>query len=298
MSAMDSNNPKPTLLKETREAKGLTLDIVHEATKIPLDALKAIEEGYTLRMMSPFYYRGFLKMYAEFLGLDVAEVHRLYGLHATDRKSHTALRAASAAKMAQTQSNYGKEQIQEWFSIFFKKKNLLNATRAVAVLVVLMIGLRIGGCMVNGIKAKMSEKPKIVAVVREEKHTGVKKQDKKSESNKEEVKEKSQAVVVFSDESQSGPIKAQSADQKVALAVHAFKDTAVQVKADGKVVFQMTMKKGTMESWNAKNEIVLSGKNINELDIEVNGKHIGPLGSAERKAKKVVITKEGLTVKK
>ena len=64
----DSNNDKPSILKSTREAKGLTLEIVHEATKIPMDALRAIEEGYSVRILSPFYYRGFIKIYAEFLG--------------------------------------------------------------------------------------------------------------------------------------------------------------------------------------------------------------------------------------
>src|SRR5258707_15713730 len=74
------NNPNSALLKETRIAKGLTLEIVHEATKIPMDALRAIEEGYSVRILSPFYYRGFIKIYAEFLGLDVGEMYKHYGL--------------------------------------------------------------------------------------------------------------------------------------------------------------------------------------------------------------------------
>ena len=37
MSTTDSNNDKPSILKNTREAKGMTLEIVHEATKIPMD---------------------------------------------------------------------------------------------------------------------------------------------------------------------------------------------------------------------------------------------------------------------
>src|SRR5580698_3774537 len=80
MSPTDSNSNKSSILKETREARGLTLEIVHEATKIPMDALKAIEEGYTVRILSPFYYRGFIKIYAEFLGLNVAEMYKHYGL--------------------------------------------------------------------------------------------------------------------------------------------------------------------------------------------------------------------------
>src|SRR5437868_1229024 len=70
----------PSILKNTRESKGLTLEIVHEATKIPMDALRAIEEGYTSRILSPFYYRGFIKIYSEFLGLNVAEIYKQYGI--------------------------------------------------------------------------------------------------------------------------------------------------------------------------------------------------------------------------
>src|SRR5207244_12226056 len=83
-------------------------------------------------------------------------------------------------------------------------------------------------------------------------------------------------------------IKTENHNSKVSLAVRAVKDSSVQVKVDGKIVFQMKMKKGTMESWEAKDQIELSGKNINELDLEVNGDHIGSMGSSERGAKRVV----------
>jgi len=62
------------ILKKVRESKGVSLEIVHDATKIPMDALRAIEEGYTIRMLTPFYYKGFLKMYANYLGMDASEV--------------------------------------------------------------------------------------------------------------------------------------------------------------------------------------------------------------------------------
>jgi len=53
-----------------------------------------------------------------------------------------------------------------------------------------------------------------------------------------------------------------------------------------------------MENWSADNRIELSGRDIEQLDMEVNGKHVGSLGGNERRIKKVLITKEGLTVKK
>ena len=51
---MDKRVQKGQVLKQAREAKGISLVAVHEATKIPLDALKAIEEGYTIRPLTSF----------------------------------------------------------------------------------------------------------------------------------------------------------------------------------------------------------------------------------------------------
>lgn len=67
-----NSNPSGVLLKEARQSQGLALESVHEATKIPMDVLRAIEEGYTVRTLSPFYLKGFIKMYAQYLNVTLA----------------------------------------------------------------------------------------------------------------------------------------------------------------------------------------------------------------------------------
>src|SRR3989338_3636081 len=68
----ESQKPIEAILKETRQSRGISIESVHEATKIPLDVLKAIEEGYTVRALaSPFYRKQFMKMYANYLGIEV-----------------------------------------------------------------------------------------------------------------------------------------------------------------------------------------------------------------------------------
>lgn len=57
-------------LKTAREQRGLTLDDVAEATKIRASYLAAIEEEAFDRLPGPTYARGFLRSYAELLGLD------------------------------------------------------------------------------------------------------------------------------------------------------------------------------------------------------------------------------------
>ncbi|MBF0485777.1 MAG: helix-turn-helix domain-containing protein, partial [Candidatus Omnitrophica bacterium] len=67
-----SEQPKDigVFLKAERERQGLSLDMIHEATKIPIDSLKAIEEGYKVRTLSPFYFKSFVRLYAQYLNLD------------------------------------------------------------------------------------------------------------------------------------------------------------------------------------------------------------------------------------
>jgi len=83
----------------------------------------------------------------------------------------------------------------------------------------------------------------------------------------------------------------------VNLTVRANQNSWLRVKIDGIVVFQSTLRVGAVETWHADNEIEISGRNINRLEFELNGKMIGTLGRKDRNAKKVVITKRGLSVK-
>jgi len=288
MSPTDSNSAKqPSVLKSTREAKGLTLEIVHEATKIPMDALRAIEEGYSVRILSPFYYRGFIKIYAEFLGLDVGEMYKEYGLDGASKPAASVTTPVkSARKVAAAVPNVALEQVQEWFSIFFKPKNLKLIFKIIAFLFLFFLLFKMGGCIVShlGKRAVLSQKRSSFAWP-----------EKRVETHRDAQEEKS---VLPPPEIRHEAVQAQSADNTVEVAVRATKNTWIQVKADGKVVFQMTLSKGSMESWSADNRIELSGRDIEQLDMEVNGKHIGTLGGGERRIKKVLITQEGLTVKK
>ncbi len=61
-------------LKAAREEQRLTLDKVFESTRIRVQYLKALEDDDPSVMPSPVQARGYLRNYAEFLGLDVAMV--------------------------------------------------------------------------------------------------------------------------------------------------------------------------------------------------------------------------------
>ncbi len=65
-------------LREERERQGKTLKDVHNATKISIHNLKAIEEGDLGSLPHPVYVKGFIKNYADFLGLDGSELSQRF----------------------------------------------------------------------------------------------------------------------------------------------------------------------------------------------------------------------------
>lgn len=68
------------VLKTARESKNLTLDEIQERTKIRKRYLQAIEEGDLSILPGLVYARGFIKNYAEILGLDGQALLREYEL--------------------------------------------------------------------------------------------------------------------------------------------------------------------------------------------------------------------------
>jgi cytoskeletal protein RodZ len=57
-------------LKSARESQGLSLRQIYERTKIPINHLQAIDTGQPDDLPEPVYVAGFIKRYAECIGLD------------------------------------------------------------------------------------------------------------------------------------------------------------------------------------------------------------------------------------
>lgn len=58
------------MFKERRMERNLSLKEIETATSIRMNYLKAIEEGELFNLISPVYAGGFIKQYAQYLGLD------------------------------------------------------------------------------------------------------------------------------------------------------------------------------------------------------------------------------------
>ncbi len=287
---------KALILKNKRIEKGLSLDAVHEATKIPLDALKAIEEGYSIRILSPFYIKGFLKIYAMYLNVDPSEVIDESPKEKLPKVTKQDVDTDFEFNMQQTLKKYLTHQRKKQIAAF------------IGIILALFILFKSIVMIMHAVRNK-PEGQRVKKEVLQNKSVTVSEDEKiKSTVKRNETKGETEKPIVKVPISESKPESSakkqplvpspvvQSTQKDVKLTVRAINDSWLKVKADDKVVFQSTLNKGSVESWEASNEIIISGKNIINLEFEVNGKLIGALGKKDRKAKSVRITKDGLSV--
>lgn len=291
--------PKAPILKKAREQKGLSLENVHETTKIPLDVLRAIEEGYRVKSVSPFYYKSFIKIYATFLEINPSEI-----LEAMEEQK-PAPKVSTPAPLPISEFNSS-----EWINRTFtrqRKKQIMTG-------LVLILGLFVVFKVFGWIHYKWTHRPVKTAVVKTQEPKKDKKPvkvDKKETAKpKEAVKEVKEAIkeeekpfveevsqVVAAPVVQS-PSTTTTITKNVTLTVRAKKSIWLSVKADGATVFQSTLGSGSVETWMANEKLEISGRNLSQLEFELNGKMIGTLGREDRQAKRIVFTKEGLSVSK
>lgn len=72
-------------LKKEREKKGITLEDASKVTRVRKAYLQSIEEG-NFDLQSPVFIRGFLKSYADYLGLNSNEIIEKYNETLTEKK--------------------------------------------------------------------------------------------------------------------------------------------------------------------------------------------------------------------
>ncbi len=288
-----------TLLKSTREARGISLRVVHEATKIPMDVLRAIEEGYTVRTLAPFYLRGFIKMYAEYLKINVQDIH------IEERKQERPAVSVPKPRVAPpSPSPIETLDLEQWFAGVFTHRRKQQIAILAAAFIAFFFLFKIITFFTHN-----RPKPVVKAQIKKEKPVVAKSaaaapapDEKKPQASTSGVKaSETAAAAVKTSPTASAPIPQASAptaqlDREIMLTVRAKKDSWLRVEADGATVFQSALNRGKSETWLAHDKIEISGKNMQELEFELNGKLIGALSRRDYKAKKILIAREGLSV--
>lgn len=279
-------------LRKIRLEKGYSLEDAHKKTKIHLNILKALEED-SLVDFSPIYIKGFLKIYCNFLQVNPKDFIFDY-----KDKEHAALKTVvpqQKEKKDVPQTPLVKQAsifnttfvfVSRVFSLILSKIKIIII--GIVILLMVIAVFKIGGGVVSKFKS-MPKKTKISNV-----SVPPKTVKKIQEAPKTVVSGVSKKMPPLEVSVQSSVPKTPVATL-IRLGIKAKDNCWIQVRADGKIIFQGVLKKGRFENWQAKEKIELSLGNAGVVELEVNGKHIASLGRKGQALKNILITRNGLS---
>lgn len=297
-------------LVAAREAQGMPLEEVATKTFIPIRILKALEAAETFKLPEPIFVQGFVKRYAKLVGLDGDALAKQIPLDQTPIAVNIIKEPAARELVPPINKRVSlDEPIAERprESIFSKLAPTTepNTDRSApqeladrpAWLIPALAGLVGLGCVVSAI-ALMTNRPQPVTTA-----------PSPSASPKAKTSVKPSPTVaatviptVMPSESPSpepspiassspslSPVITPSPNQKlttgpVNVGLNLSDESWVEVKADGKVVFEGTMAKGSNQNWSAQKEIEVTSGNAGAVTVSQNqkpGKLMGAAGDVK-----------------
>lgn len=284
-------------LKKIRLEKGLSLEEVHKRTKIHINVLRAIEDDSFVNL-NPVYVKGFLKIYCQFLGEDPAEYISDYReprqrvLVTGEQPAQVRqLRqpAASGQPAAGTPAGGPAARRFTLPQIPLPSPRVLRALAAALVaLVAAVLVVRLVSAGVRALKASNKKQSRPAASV-----------TKKPAAKPAAVSPAASVPAAAASVAAPTAVKAPSSDAAVVrLGIRAKEDCWLQVRVDGKTVFQGVLNRGRLEGWQGTGRIELTLGDAGKVDVEVNGSRIPALGRKGQSVKNILITRDGLKVGK
>lgn len=261
------------ILRNAREAKGLSLEAVSKTTKISVKVLGALEDEELSKLPSPIYTKAFVKAYAGFLGVapqaleQYEKIARPAVAPALTVRPETPLTGATATRL-----RAGAQRSRTVAAV------AIVGVAALAGIIVLIKTLFVSSPVPAGLPQGASL-PKVAAppVVL----PGV--LPKPIAAPKQEAKPvappPSPAPVIPRD--------------GLYLEIVAVDKVWVRVKADNLLLFEGTLAKDGRETWKAQREFLIRLGSAGSVNIYLNDKILNQVGN-KGEVKTVVINKDGI----
>ena len=241
------------LLEKKRTEKGLSLKDVEQATKIRTRYLEGLEREDFSMLPDHIYTRGFLKTYANFLGLDGERLSR-------ELKERRSPRRERQFNYEESPANSFEQPLMSPSGIGVERRRVSGATVLTIALAVLVLTTVIGALYYIGTRSQPAET---------------------SAEDPAPVQEEEPA---------EDPAAAQSADEPP-IAPEAVPETVqvtvsvrdlpagLTITADGSVVHDQFAQPGFSQTFEAKRLLIVSTSNAGSVEVEVDGQNIGRLGN-------------------
>ena len=251
------------ILEKRRLEKGLSLKEVEQATKIRTRYLEGLEREDPTVLPDPVYARGFLKTYANFLGLDGERLSR----ELRDRRSPR--RERQLNHEVPGTSDFERPLITPGGVGEAERRRVSGATVLTVALAVLVLAAVIGALYYVGSRSAgtgSEDSPDEPAVEQED----------PGPSQKEEPATEATTSTPGGDTGEAEADAAPETDPVTVRVVGA--PAGLTVTVDGAVALDQFAQPGFSQTFEAQNSVTVSTANAGAVEVEVDGENQGRLG--------------------
>ncbi|EJQ36565.1 hypothetical protein IEC_02896 [Bacillus toyonensis] len=292
-------------LKEAREAKGLSIDQLHEITKIQKRHLVAIEEGNYDVLPGAFYARAFIKQYADAAGLNGEELLIEYQSTIPQSENRDVPQVSTGQKTQETMQKSSSLPMADHMP------KILIALLVIAFGVVVWFVIqaltgkddgRVPATQSEKIEVKKAENSPLDTKKDEAKAEEPKKEEpKKEEPKKEEPKKEEptgqQEVKVVGTSGKVSTLEIHN-NKTLELEISAKGTSYVDVKDDaGNEILNTTVQSGQTEKrdLSTAKEVRLNIGNATNVEVKLNGQVVAyPLDPEKELHQRLVIKNQGV----
>jgi cytoskeleton protein RodZ len=254
------------ILEKKRLEKGLSLKEVEQATKIRTRYLEGLEREDPTSLPDPVYARGFLKTYANFLGLDGEQLSREFRDHrAPRRERQPGYERLQKGEFDQPLINPGGVDDAE-------RSGVSGATILTIVLAVLVLALVIGTLYYVGSRSTVDSSdsaPEEEPIVDQEARDD---SSRDGSSREEPVAGSETKSGADDDSSEDSPETVQVTVRVVGV------PTGLTILTDGTVASDQFAQPGFSQTFEAERTVTISTANAGAVEAEVDGQNVGRLG--------------------
>jgi transcriptional regulator with XRE-family HTH domain len=256
-------------LREIRESRGLSLDEAARVTRIGKNYLAAIEEDSFDKLPSAVYIKGFLRVYAGYLGLADDEVIAMYERTLSPRPAHAA-QGAREAGIKQKKKGNGRRR---WLLPLF----LLVVVVALAYIV----------------EEKGEKRVRTEPAVPRPQSAVVPAPVQPVRTSATEIGSAALSVPAPQTKSEPVPAGAEPQTKGIILRLKANQDCRLNINIDNTISQQYDLKAGDLIEWKGERVFTLDLGNAGGVEAEFNGKPQKTFGEPGQPAH-VVLKAEGV----
>ena len=251
------------LLEKKRLEKGLSLKEAEQATKIRTRYLKGLEREDPTALPDPVYARGFLKTYANFLGLDGEQLSREFRDHrAPRRERYLDYERPQRGEFDQPIINPGGVDDAE-------RRRISGATIFTIVLAVLVLAVVIGALYYVGSRSTGN-------IPNNAPEEELVEQEAEDDSSREEPAAGPESKTGAEDRADDASNEGSEAVQVTVRVVGV--PTGLTVLTDGTVASDQFAQPGFSQTFEARRTVTISTANAGAVEVEVDGQNKGRLG--------------------